>query len=104
MTETTTRTAPTLDDLRARRDEILALAAQYGAYNVRVFGSVARGDATPHSDVDLLVTFPESYRLLQHAGLIVALKTLLNRDVDISIEQNVRELYRAAVLRDAVPL
>jgi len=48
---------PTLAMLRARRGEILALADQYGAYNVRVFGSVARGEATPTSDVDLLVNF-----------------------------------------------
>ena len=48
---------PTLDDLRQLRDEILRIAEQYGASNVRVFGSVARGDARPDSDVDLLVDF-----------------------------------------------
>lgn len=45
----------TLDDLRKRRDDILALAKQHGASHVRVFGSVARGDATHQSDVDFLV-------------------------------------------------
>ena len=49
--------SPTLDDLRARRDEIIALAEKYGAFDVRVFGSVARGESTPESDFDLLVTY-----------------------------------------------
>lgn len=51
---------PTLDDLRARRAEIIALAEQHGAYNVRVFGSVARGQASATSDVDLLVCWDYS--------------------------------------------
>lgn len=98
------KNALTLDDLRARREEILRLAAKYGAYNVRVFGSVARGEATPDSDVDLLVEFPSDYRLIAHAGLIAALKDLLNQQVDISVETNLREGYRDEIIRDAVPL
>lgn len=94
----------TLDDLRARRDEILALAQRYGAQDVRVFGSVARGDATPSSDVDILVRFPAEYKLLDHAGLLMALKDLLGVDVDVSIESNLRESYRTEILKDAVPL
>ncbi len=99
-----TKTPPTLDDLRAHRDEILRLAAKYGAYNVRVFGNVARGEATPESDVDLLVEFPPAYRLLDHAGLVAALKRLLNQPVDVSVETNLREGYRDEILRDALPL
>jgi hypothetical protein len=66
---TPTKTAPTLDSLRQHRDDILRLAAKYGASNVRVFGSVARGDATPESDVDLLVTFREGSSLYDLSGL-----------------------------------
>ena len=73
MTDTT-KTAPTLASLRARRDEILALAARYGAHNVRVFGSVARGEATPDSDVDLLVDFRDGATLWGAVGLCVRQK------------------------------
>lgn len=104
MSENRVRTAPTLADLRARRDEILALAARYGATDVRVFGSVARGDAAPGSDIDFLVRFPEGYRLLHHAGLVAALEDLLSWKVDVSVEQNLRETHRASILRDTVPL
>ena len=58
MSETTHPTI-TLADLRSRRDEILRLAEKYNAYNVRVFGSVARGEATPESDVDVIASFRE---------------------------------------------
>ena len=95
---------PTLDSLRRQRKEILAIAAQYGASNIRIFGSVARGDATEGSDIDILVKFPPTYKLLQHAGLIVALKELLDRDVDVSVEGNVRQEYQPSIMHDAVPL
>jgi hypothetical protein len=52
-------TIPTLDILRQRRDDILAIAQRYGAYNLRVFGSVARGNANEASDIDFLVHFQE---------------------------------------------
>lgn len=102
--ETTTRRAPTLADLRARREEILALAERYGASNVRVFGSVARGDATPDSDIDLLVNFQTRYKLLNHAALLMDLKDLLKIAVDVSVESHLKTAYRARILKDAVPL
>ncbi len=104
MTDETPRRAPTLADLRARRDEILALAERYGASNVRVFGSVARGDATPDSDIDLLVDFPTRYKLLNHAALLVELKTLLGVAVDVSVESHLKTAYRTRILQDAMPL
>ncbi|MCU0480421.1 MAG: nucleotidyltransferase domain-containing protein, partial [Anaerolineae bacterium] len=80
------------------------LAEARGAYDVRVFGSVARGEAHPDSDVDLLVKFPSDYRLRDHSGLIVSLEQLLNCPVDVAIEANLREAYRAYILEDAIDL
>ncbi|MCA9906851.1 MAG: nucleotidyltransferase domain-containing protein, partial [Anaerolineae bacterium] len=69
-----------------KREAVLRLAEYYGARNVRVFGSVARGDATHDSDVDFLVDFPPGYRLLDHTGLQQELQTLLGRRVEVAIE------------------
>ena len=95
---------PTLERLRAQREEILALAEQYGATNVRVFGSVARGEATHESDIDLLVSFQSNYKLLHHAGLWASLKMLLQAEIDLSVEENLKEGYKATILQDAVSL
>lgn len=94
----------TLDDLRAQRDEILRLAAHYGAYNVRVFGSVAREDNTLESDVDLLVSFPPRYKLLDHAALLMDLEALLGISVDLSVEANLKAVLRERILGEAIPL
>lgn len=94
----------TLDTLRDRRDEILASARTHGAANVRVIGSVARGDAAPDHDVDLLVRFREGTTLLDHAGLMVDLERLLGRKVDVVSEGGVRSRLRERVLGEAVAL
>ena len=73
----------TLGDLRARREEILRIAAARGAHNVRVFGSVARGEARPDSDVDLLVDLDPERTLLDLGGLILDLQETLGREVDV---------------------
>lgn len=88
------------DVIGDKRQAVLRLAEQYGVRNVRVFGSVARGDATPDSDVD----FPAGYRLLDHIGLQQALQTLLGRRVEVAIERNLREEFRAHILKDAISL
>ena len=75
--------APTLDDLRARRDTILRLAGQYGAFNVRVFGSVARGDAASDSDIDLVMGFPSGTSMFDLVGLWLDLQELLGREVSL---------------------
>jgi predicted nucleotidyltransferase len=103
MTEPSVKTAPTLAGLRARRDAILALAARYGAYNVRVFGSVARGDATPDSDIDLLVNFRQ-HSLLDRIALMRELSTLLDTPVDIVQEKALKTHVRPQALREAVAL
>lgn len=74
---------PALDDLRDRRDEILRVAAAHGARNVRVFGSVARGEARPESDVDFLVDFEAGRSALDLCGLIADLEDLLGHSVHI---------------------
>lgn len=73
----------TLEDLRARRDEILRIAAARGAHNVRVFGSVARGEAGPNSDVDFLVDLEPQRTLFDLGGLILDLEGALGRSVDV---------------------
>jgi uncharacterized protein len=103
MTEAT-RQAPTLEELRARRDEIIALAEQHGAYNVRVFGSVARGKAISDSDVDFLVSYRAGISLLDVVALIQDLGDLLACDVDVVDERAIKPRLREGILRDAVEL
>jgi predicted nucleotidyltransferase len=99
------QTPLTLNDLRARRDEILALAEKYGAYNVRVFGSVARGEATSESDVDLLIDQDWS-RLSGWGGMefVVALEDLLQCRVDVTTIDELKPRIRERVLQEVVSL
>lgn len=90
-----------VDILQARRDEILQIAAQHGARNVRVFGSVARGAADAQSDVDLLVDLEPGRSLLDHAALMLELEALLHRKVDIATERGLRQRIRDRVLAEA---
>ena len=90
--------------LKAQRPAILQLAAQYGASNVRVFGSVARGEAGPESDVDLLVTLADDRSLLDLVGLWQDLEDLLEHKVDVVTDGGLNERMRERVLREAVPL
>lgn len=94
----------TMETLKARREEILRLARQWGARDVRVFGSVARGDAGPSSDVDFLVEFEPGRSLLDHGGLLMDLQDLLGCEVDVVSEGGMRPRFRDRVLKEAVPL
>jgi hypothetical protein len=94
----------TLEELRRQRDRIVALAEQHGAHNVRVFGSVARGQSTPESDVDLVVDFERGRSLMDHGELIMDLEEVLGCRVDVVSERGLRDRFRARVLADAVPL
>ena len=87
-----------------QRTDILRLAAQYGARNVRIFGSVARGEAGPDSDVDVLVDLEPGRSLFDLGGLLMELQDLLGCRVDVVTEQGLRPRIRARVLREAVPL
>ena len=90
--------------LKAHRDEILAIATRHGATNVRVFGSVVRGEAGPDSDVDFLVDLEDGRSLLDLAKLLVDLEQLLNRRVDVVTEKGLRPHAKAPILRGAVAL
>jgi uncharacterized protein len=97
-------TCATVTTLRSRRTEILALARKHGARNVRVFGSVARGDAGSDSDVDILVELEPGRSLLDHAALMIDLSDLLGCKVDVVTDRGIRPRIRDRVLREAVPL
>lgn len=99
----TTRTPPTLAELRARRDEILQLTERHGVSNVRVVGSVARSEATPDSDVDLLMTIPLR-SVFDLVGLWLDMQDLLGRAVSIIPDSAPDEAFLQSVLEDAVPL
>ncbi|MSP14508.1 MAG: nucleotidyltransferase [Chloroflexi bacterium] len=90
--------------LQERREEILQIAARYGAHNVRVFGSVARGEADEFSDVDFLVEMDPGRTLLDMGGLLMELRELLGREVDVITERGLKPRLRARVLHEAVPL
>ena len=95
---------PALQELRARREEILGLAAARGARRVRVFGSVARGDSNPTSDVDFLVQLDDERGLFDLGGLLMDLQELLGCDVDVTTEAGLRPRVADRVLADAVEL
>ncbi len=86
------------------RSQIRRLARRYGATNLRVFGSVRRGEADSDSDLDLLVDWKEGASLLQSAGFRVALQELLHRRVDTVEERFLHWALRPQVLAEAVPL
>ena len=90
--------------LQEKRNAILEIAALHGATNVRVFGSVARGDDDGSSDIDLLVEFAPGVGLLRHGALVRELEALLGRKVDVISDRGLRPRIRQRVLMEAVPL
>ena len=91
--------------LRRKRGEILEIAAKHGAFNVRVFGSVARGEADEQSDIDFLVDYSlEKVSSWFPAGLVLELETLLGRKVDVATEKALKERIREEVLQQAISL
>ncbi len=90
--------------LKARREEILRIADKYGAYNLRIFGSVARGEAGTDSDIDILVELEPERSILDLGGLLYDLQQLLGVEVDVVTVNGLRSRIRERVLREAVPL
>lgn len=90
--------------LAEKREEILRIAARHGAYNVRVFGSMARGDSGPASDVDLLVDVRPDHSAFFPGDLVADLEDLLGRRVDVVEPAGLYWYLRDTILREAVPL
>ena len=90
--------------IEAHRREILALAERRGIRDVRVFGSMARGDADETSDVDLLVTLPPGRTGLALGGLLMDVQRLLRRRVEVLTERALHPALRERILREAEPL
>jgi predicted nucleotidyltransferase len=94
-----------LDELvQEKRQDILRVAAQRGARNVRLFGSVARGESTTDSDIDFLVELDPDRSLFDLAHLILDLEDLLDCKVDVVTEDSIYWLLRRRILREARPL
>lgn len=90
--------------LKENRQAVMALAEKYGARNVRVFGSVARGESSAESDIDLLVKMEEGRSLLDLSGLTLDLRELLGVKVDVVSEDGLYWLLRRRILKEAKPL
>ena len=90
--------------LKEKRQEILRIAQGHGASNIRVFGSVARGEAREGSDLDLLVAWEPGRSLLDHAGLVEDLQELLGVKVHVGTEKSLHWYVRDRILREATPL
>jgi uncharacterized protein len=94
----------TAERVKNNRTEILRLAREHGARNVRLFGSIARGDATPESDVDILVELEPGRNLLDLSGLLLDLQDLLDCKVDVVTEKALYWYIRDKVLQEAISL
>jgi len=90
--------------IAGKRDDILRVAARHGAHKVRVFGSVARGEADETSDIDFLVELEPGRTLFDLGGLLMDLRDLLGRDVDVVTECGLKTRIRNRVLQEAVAL
>lgn len=90
--------------LQTKREEILRITARHGATNIRVFGSVARGEAGPDSDVDFLVELEPGRSLLDHVALLQDLEDLLGCKVDLVEPEGLHWYIRDRVLQEAMPL
>jgi predicted nucleotidyltransferase len=102
MTEATSQRPPTLEELRARRDEILEIARRHGVFDIRVYGSVARGDAGEGSDVDFLVDIEKGRSLFDLGGFYADLQDLLGCEINVGMQ--IKPRLREQVEAEAVPL
>jgi predicted nucleotidyltransferase len=92
------------DLLKEKRAQILRIAERYGTKNIRVFGSTARGDSGPESDVDFLVELEPGRNLFDLGGFLYEVRELLGCPVDVVTEKGLREHVRSNVLKEATPL
>lgn len=104
MTEIRQKGLGIAEILGEQREAILALTAKYGAFNVRVFGSVARGEAAPDSDVDFIMQFKPGTSIFDLVGLWLDLKEMLGREVDLIADHPSGGRIMRIALKEAVPL
>lgn len=95
---------PLRDDLRLRRDTLRQTADRHGASNLRLFGSVARGEERPDSDIDLLIDLAEDRGFGDYLALAEELETLLHRKVDLVLARSLSPHFRPYIEADATPL
>lgn len=98
------RRAVTLDEVRARRADILSLGERFGVRNIRVFGSVARGEAGQDSDLDLLVDVDRGHGYFDMAGFALGVEDELGVFTQVATARGLKERIRDRVLREAVAL
>ena len=90
--------------LKQKKQEILKAADKFGAFNIRIFGSVALGTADEKSDIDFLVDFKDNVGLLEWSGFWLELENILGRKVDVATEKILKERIRDKVLKQAKPI
>jgi predicted nucleotidyltransferase len=95
---------PLRDELHRRRDTVLAIAARHGVSKIRLFGSVARGEERPDSDIDLLIDIAEDRGFDDYLALIEELESLLARRVDVVIDRSLSPHFRPYIEAEAQPL
>ena len=93
-----------LEQLRQRRTDILAIADKYGATNLRIFGSVARGDDRPDSDIDILIDQENRWSLFEHVGMMQDLEDLLECKVDVAVAKGLRKRFYDRIIPEAITL
>ena len=93
-----------MNDIKARREEILRICESHGGHNVRVFGSVARGEETTQSDIDILLEFEKGRSLFDQIGLIDDLTEFFHQKVDVVSEPALNRHIREQVLKEAVAI
>ncbi|MEA5617430.1 nucleotidyltransferase family protein [Cronbergia sp. UHCC 0137] len=90
--------------LKQKREKILQIAAEHGASNIRIFGSVVRGEANADSDIDFLVEMESGRSLLDRIALIQDLEDFLERKVDVVTIKGLRDNWRDRILGEAISL
>jgi len=98
------RAVPLLEHVRAHREELIAALAARGAHNIRVFGSAARGDERPDSDVDLLVDLDDGVSLFGLGGMQLDAERILGLAVDIAPEAGLKKYVRENAMKEMIPL
>jgi len=93
-----------LQKIQQKKEEILVVAQQHGIMNIRIFGSVARGEDNLQSDIDLLVDLEKGRTLFDLGGALIQLQDLLGRKVDIVTERGLHWYLREKIMKEAKPL